>query len=330
MAGFRKAWHEIDAAKDASGAVVRRLLPELQHDVRIGQTRPARQRFLELRLFGPVGNVPHYDPSSKGLRVKVILETTERAQIVLEEQSATPTSLFEEVVDDIVGLVETAPSDGVAARTVERLLAWQRFFARPSVELSTDRAAGLFAELTVIESLLLPRVGPLRAIAAWTGPDPALQDFQVPRGAIEVKSFRGTGPGRLRISSERQLEVLPGSELVVAFASLDQRTDGSGRTLADTVNRIADAVRASESASIDFATKLRASGWSDDAQGLRMERYVVRSLEFIRVADGFPAITPAMLPLGVGNVTYHLDRSILEPFVITDEDLVLLLGLSDE
>lgn len=330
MAGLQSIWQDIDAALDGSGAVVRRLLPELQHDVRIGQTRPARQRFLDVRLFGPVGNVPGHDPSSRGLRVRVILESPESTRILLEEQSAISASLFEEVVDDIVGMIATVPLDGAAARIVERLLAWQRFFARRLTGLSPDRAAGLFAELTVLDSLLLPRMGPIRAVAAWTGPDPGLQDFQVPRGAIEVKSFRGTGPGQLRISSERQLELLPDSELVIAFVALDQRSDGSGATLGDIVDVVSDGLVASESAGVDFATALRGTGWAEDLRDVLKDRYTVRSIEFFRVNDDFPAITPPMLRPGVGKVTYHLDRSVLDPFAITRQDVSRVLGLSGD
>lgn len=331
MIDYLPIWAQIESDPLAEGSVVRRVLPGLSHDVFIGQHRPSAQRFAEMRLREcAVGDVPATVPKMRGLEVRVVLETPERAVIRLSETTNLRTGQFEDLVSDVFGLLEESPGDGAAARIVERVIAWQEFFARQDAPLSAEAAAGLFAELTVLGTVILPAIGPTGAVRQWTGPDPGLQDFQFAQGAIEVKSYRGTGSGGMKISSERQLDTTGVDHLFVAYVELDERANGSGSTLADVVSATHELVKSSPTAVSQFGDKLLKARWRDSHAEYRPERYAVRSVEFFEVRDGFPRLLPEMMPVGVGNVRYRIDRSALEPFVSTLDHMTDALGFTDE
>lgn len=326
MTDYPAIWEQIECDPLPEGSVVRRVLPNLKHDVFIGQHRPSHERFAEMRLSGSaLGNMPGSVPKMRGLDVRVVLEAPDRAVIQLRETTSLRTGQFEDLVADILGLLADAPGDGAASRIVERVVAWQDFFARRDAPLSSEAAAGLFAELTVLNTVMIPALGAPQAVDHWTGPDPALQDFQFDAGAVEVKSFRGTGSGHLHISSERQLDATGVDHLFIAYVQLDERENGSGTTLAEVVDASHELVKLSPFAASQLGDKLLNAGWRGRHAEVRTERYAVRSVEFFEVLDGFPRLLPATLPVGVGNVQYRIDRSALESFLISVEQMSQVL-----
>jgi hypothetical protein len=314
-------WDEI--AKDAldEGFVRRRIHPELAHDVFLGERRPSGQRVLELVIKGPVDGIPDKRPASRGLDVQVAIEGSSQARIRLVSTMVMGDSIFTELVSDVVAVLLAASDDHAAAKVVERVVAWQNFLARKGDPISQEQTAGLFAELLVLQRVLLPWFGPSLGVQSWTGPDPALQDFQLGADAVEVKSYRGNGSGQLKISSERQLDGIGSRHLFVGYVELDERADGTGVTVADMVDEVRGLVVQAPSAHHALAGKLLKYPWHDSYSQVRSERYEVRALEFFVVGEGFPRIVGSNLPNGVGDVRYTLDRSALEAFLISTEEL---------
>ena len=308
MSRYASVWEEIDTQPAVNGWVVRRVLPDLAHDCFLGMEHPAGTRFLELGLVGLVGDVPPGDPSTSGLDVSIVLRTKDRAVIKVALAQPTMSQQFFDVVQDLLRETEESPGDGVAARVVERLFAWRAFFGGASESLSTDRAAGLFAELTVLARELAPTIGPARSVQHWTGPDPGKQDFQFESGAIEVKSWRGKGNPRVRISSEVQLDTSAAGAVWLAVLEIDQRPAGPGDTLAGLIASVRDLTAGLPATQSLFENKLLSCGWRDELSNVRTERYTVLSTEFFEVADSFPRLIPSSLPSGVSDVTYRIDR----------------------
>jgi hypothetical protein len=314
-------WLEISAENAAQGTVVRRVVPHLQHDVFIGEHRPSRQRVLLLDIKDHSTGLAPGRPSSRGLEVLIDSSDSEITRLRLTSTATQGNPIFEELADDVIGVLIKHPDEGAAVRVLERVKAWQSFFARRPVEFSVEKAAGLFAELTVLHEAWIPALGPSSAVATWSGPDPAVQDFQWADLAVEVKSFRGTGPGHLTISSERQLETTGIDSLYVAYIRLDQRTEGSGATLAETIESVRSELRESAFAQDQFDEKLLSYGWHRSFAEFRNEKYEVRSNELFAVVEGFPRIVSAELGTGVGGVSYLIDRSALEAFLVPWDEL---------
>lgn len=314
-------WAKLREDPLTHGTVQRRVLPDLSHDVFIGEDRPSRNRVLELSVAGEATNMPKRWRQSKGLEIAVDTTDSSRTKVRLRSLTGLGDSLFEELASDLVDTLAAFPGPDASTRVVERVLAWQEFFARRAEPFTEERAAGLFGELTVL-SALNAAVGSAAAVHGWTGPDPALQDFQLGDVAIEVKTYRGNGPGRMKISSERQLEHVGLATLYLAYISLDQRQDGTGRTLLEKIDDVRALLRDSPAASHLFEGKLVSCGWRDSYSDERAERYEARSIEYFLVDVAFPRLVSDSLPAGVGDVRYTIDRSAVEDFLV-DGDVLM-------
>ena len=320
-----ETWERLAEDPATGGTVVRRILPGLKHDVFIGETRPDGLLVLNLEVFETSAGLPRRLPTTHGLDVKLDVESPHRVGLRLMSTSSLGHPLFRELAEDVARTLSIDPGEGCAARVVERVMAWQTFFARQGDPLSKEKAAGLFSELVVLRELIVPTLGPYPGVVAWTGPDPAIQDFQHETLAVEVKSYRGVGSGRLQISSERQLELTGAAALFVAYVELDERSDGTGRTLLELVDGTRAAVSGSLAAAHQLEVKLLSYPWRDGFAEFRDERYEIRRLEYFRVEDGFPRIVSADLPSGVGAVSYIVDRSALDDFEVAADSVAEML-----
>lgn len=318
-------WRVLAQDPAPRGLVRRRILPTSSHDAFIGELRPGRERVLLLEIKGSSATLPRRRPSSKGLIVDVDDSEAGKVKIRLKATSAAAAPLFAELADDVVGVLAAAPNDDAAALVLDRIVAWQLFFATKRDDFTAERAAALFAELHVLQAVFLPFLGHARAIDSWHGPDPAVQDFQVADLAVEVKSFRGTGAGHLMISSEQQLELTGVNRLYVAYVRLDQRPDGTGLTISDVINALRSEIAESGLATHLLEMRLLSAGWHDSYSDQRPETYAVRSMELFGVVDDFPRIISAGLPNGVGSVSYSIDRGAIEEFLIPWGDFSRIL-----
>ena len=315
-------WTEIAAEYAVSGTVVRRVLPQLAHDVFVGEQRPHRERILNIDVADSLAYVPP-NQSSRGLNVAVESHGA-NTRFRLCATSSGDNAIFSDFAADVVGVLASDPGTGAATRVLERVMAWQTFFAQRPDAFSSERAAGLFAELAVLRHHILPLLGPVSAMVAWAGPDPGVQDFQYRRLAVEVKAFRGTGPGHLTVSSERQLETVGDESLFVAYLRIDQRREGTGLTVADAVDAILEEIESSATAINMFEEKLLHYGWHASYSEFRSERHEIRSDELFAVRDGFPRIVSTSLPSGVGRVSYRVDRSAIESLLVSWDEVAKL------
>ncbi len=314
-------WSALRNDPATSGSVRRRVLPELAHDIFIGEHRPGHERFLWLDIKEPPVGLPPKRPSSRGLSVELDDSFAELTRIRLTASSARAEPLFTELAENVVSVLARDPGKGAAARVLGRVIAWQEFFALERNEFSADQAAGLFAELLILEQNIVPDHGALAGIDAWHGPDPALQDFQFGEVAIEVKSSRATGLGALRISSERQLDPDPAGQLYVAYVRLDQRATGAGTTLSEKIAELRELLADDYAAITLLEQRLLSYGWHEGVAQHRTEKYVVLSSEFFEVRDEFPRIVPSQLQAGVHDVHYTVDRAALDDFVVPWDDI---------
>ena len=323
-------WAKIAEDPLREGAVMRRVLPHLPHDVFIGEIRPSRNRVLELSVLGVATNMPKRWRQSKGLETTVDTTIAGRTKVRLRSTTRMGDPLFSELVADVVSTLALFPGADAATRVVERVLAWQDFYARRGEPFSEELAAGLFGELTLLGGFFVDALGTSAAAYGWTGPDPALQDFQFADFALEVKTYRGGGAGHMRISSERQLEHVGLTELYLAYVRLDQRQGGIGVTLLELINDVRQQFSASLVAMRLFEEKLQGYGWHDSYAEFRTECYEVRSVEFFLVSDTFPRLVSSLIPSGVTNVTYLVERSALDPYLIEREAVLAHLRRNNE
>jgi hypothetical protein len=302
-------WAEMEASPTPAGEgrLLRRIHPEAVGDLYVGLLKPDDERMVILAV--PGADCPAADklPSTRGTRsglgtpredgsVPIELRLTDRAA----------REIFGALAADVASAAAAAPSHPEAVDAwIARLRRWQRLLQRlPPEGLSPESQRGLYCELWTLQQIVAPEIGDEAAVEAWTGPEPALHDFQHPRAALEVKSTAGAQHQVLRISSERQLDDTGTDALYLIHVSIDVRL-GAGETLPKIVASARQAV-AGTPAEARLEERLHDAGYLDVHAQRYPSSYTQRRVAAYRVVDGFPRIVEADLADGVGDVRYSV------------------------
>ena len=253
---------------------------------------------------GPTGAKP---PDLNGLKVRHrVLETGEFLDL-----AATPSheQVFNPVCEDVINAVwddHRDPWSAVAAIIRTWQSAWKP--VRPEMDKSVQ--VGLFGELLVLKSLMIPCLGPA-AVDQWSGPEWERHDFVGDRLHLEVKTTRKSRHEH-EISRLDQLRVPEGCQLLLASIQLEQSVGGN-ETLASTLDDVVNLLRGDAYALDTFMTKMANMGWSDEMRDSgELLRFFVRSAFVYVVDDDFPRLPDDFAPpSGVVSVKYTVDLANL-------------------
>lgn len=258
-----------------------------------------------LVLFSP--SRPPEAPSLKAIDIqrRQRHDSSWSMRIVLEEPRLLP--VFAELCRDIVeftrsGVDPVRPGGPVLSR-IDR---WRTLMQADAAALTCSRLRGLIGELLVLETRVLPSLGPDDAVLAWTGPLGTDQDFLLPDGArIEVKAL-DRDAGQVRINGLGQLDA---GEDPLELAAV--RLEDCGREAEDAITasrlvtrlsaRLSDAPVALRA----FEGLLRFAGWDASAD---TDSVVVRlhRIDYHAVNDAFPRLTVSLVPQGVLDASYEI------------------------
>lgn len=257
-------------------------------------------------------------PSCTGLEVVALtLDGHVYLGVVLKESRFA--DVFAALAEDLVRRIETAePGAGAAiAVFLGQLRRWQRFLASSIEGLNAAAQRGLWGELHLLQTQLIPVLGPSAAVAGWKGPEGAHQDFQYAAAWVEVKTTLAKQPQSVRITSERQLDDSHGPELFLHVLALESQAAGPD-TLPARVAALRNALASAPATRERFEDALLSVGYHDrDAPRYATTGYAVRRADTFRVAPGFPRIIESQLPVGVGDVAYALDLAACASFTVT-------------
>ena len=264
-------------------------------------------------------------PELRGLRVEAQpADGGPDERIVIRLTDPEQRDIFLRFCRDIVEATALAQTEEQA---VERFLArtwrWHRLLqGGRDKRLGDDEQRGLIGELVVLERHLLPALEPLDAVRSWTGPLDAPHDFEISRIHVEAKA-RGSATPRVLISSEHQLESGNAERLFLHVTEVTTAAEGGqdALTVTDIATRIRVVLAGRDMAAVDiFEERLGAVGfdWTDDYSD---KPWVVGHEALYEVREGFPRITPAMVPGGVANVKYMIALPDCEEFRVVPASL---------
>jgi hypothetical protein len=253
---------------------------------------------------GPVGALPS---DLNGLKVRhrrldtgAVLDLSAPPS---HEQVFTP--FCSEIVDAVVRQ-SREPWKAVAAT----IRAWQSAWkpARQSIDKIVQ--VGLFGELLVLRSLMIPTLGPA-AVDQWRGPDSERHDFVGDQLHIEVKTTRKSRPEH-EISRLDQLRTSSGCRLLFVSILLEESVGGD-ESLATQVDAVVDLLRGDAAALDLFMTKIANMGWSEEVRNSgELLRFFLRGAEVYAVDDDFPRLPDDFFPpTGVVSVKYTIDLANL-------------------
>jgi len=210
-------------------------------------------------------------------------------------------------VDICMRLLEGSESSRAVITAVDE---WRALVERDSAAWTPSRCAGLFGELIIVDRLM--DLNPY-ALAAWTGPFGAAQDFRTHLRAIEVKTTLSAERRVVRIHGSDQLEEPAGGALHLVWFRLGEPPDGTGATVRSMIARISDRVQDLNLWARCLST-LRLP--SKEHPELDKRRFSIIEEKWYAVDDAFPRLVPASfkscaIPGGVGGVEYLVDLDVV-------------------
>lgn len=231
----------------------------------------------------------------------------------LQDQSFS--EVFLKLGGHIVARTESATSEALALQLMAELLdQWRRLLTpAPPRRLGIDSLRGLVGELWFLLNYECEERSIDEALAGWSGPLGAPQDFWFDAaGYREIKSVGPTAK-TFRVANELQLDE-PGMELVVLI--VPQVTQGSDSTvsLIDLVSDVRSLI--SEGSGDDSELRLRLLRLGVD---LEDPYYADTYFEIVRlsryeVTPAFPAIRGSELSGGISRVNYEVSLSAIVEF----------------
>ena len=308
-----ETWSALEVATSGPGVVRTRVAPAAPVDIFVGLEKPSGTLVLLVGIETAEMSESLKVPQARGVEVRLTPAASGAswgsAEVRLTDSRYR--DIFLSLSADLVSQMESATSAAHAVvRLNDRLRRWEAFLKVVEPEgLSSERRAGLFGELEILRSQLIP-AGLERAVEAWVGPGHAQQDFQGHGWALEVKTSRTKEPISIRISGERQLDDVGLSILCLAHIGLEERR-GSGETLPQMVASVRQLLIDTNVAETFEAQLLSAGYLAIHEARYSGEGYSIRFRDLFLVSDGFPRIVEADLPDGVGSISYSVDVSAL-------------------
>ena len=219
--------------------------------------------------------------------------------------------IFCELAVDIIVHVQADPANAVPI--IEgRVEHWRAFFnSRDESDkraMSIEKETGLFGELTVVQQLMRrsDRFDPSRH---WSGPRRHYHDFDLPHGAIEVKSTISVDSQNITVNGDRQLCAPLNGPLVLTFVRLLENGP-SATAIPQLVLAVCDAL----TDPIPFLDLLQSVGvhlsavFSDDDE-TNFRRFQVIDIQWCFIDDRIPRIIASSfssgeVPVGVTEIQY--------------------------
>ncbi|MEO5716395.1 MAG: PD-(D/E)XK motif protein [Luteolibacter sp.] len=250
-------------------------------------------------------------------------------------RDATCADVFTALAQDLDARLEAAEStEEAAAELFGRLKRWQQFLKAWQDGMGPEARKGLWGELHVLHSTMLPVLGPAAAVSGWKAGSAAHQDFQFSHAAVEVKTTAAKQPQSVRITSERQLDETGVGILFLHVVVVDERevsmsADTPGQSLSALVAAVRGRLAGELSTLALFNDLLFHRGWLDEhAPRYDSQRLTLREELTYRIQLGFPRLTEADLPIGVGDVNFALSLAACEPFIVPLQEMQDILNLT--
>ena len=224
-------------------------------------------------------------------------------RISLQDPALEP--VFAALCEDVIASTEVGVAEAdLAASVARRIQHWRALLEKDTAGLGETTLQGLIGELSVLERRVLKRLALGAAVASWTGPFGAPQDFRLPSGErIEVKAVMGPATS-VQINGLGQLDA-GGDPLTLAVVRM-QITAPTARA-AVTAPGLIEWLRQSLSTEPEvrrsFDRALAALRWHDHPSH---DEFAVRILgiDVYVVDESFPKLVVGTVPAGVLDANY--------------------------
>ncbi len=189
---------------------------------------------------------------------------------------------------------------------------------RRSSEISLLVARGMYGELLELKNLILDNLeNENEVINAWHKPTPANHDFDFTDQTIEIKTISRSNT-KVKISSEYQLEAFEPKPLYLKIFRIEGIDKSDIDSLGLLYNEIIDLL--SPANALNFQIKCCEDKFNKylgpEIDKLNYKFTVIEKKEFIVDQINFPRVFREKLMPGISKVSYDLDISSIENFLV--------------
>ena len=261
----------------------------------------------------------------KELNVKQVPDTTYESNnlLIIQLSSNANRDVFACLCDNLTGVIQNAATEQKAVREVlNRLEKWKALFDKVGADgLTIPEQQGLYGELTYLHKLISSNLlSKFDSLGVWVGSDRAMRDFQGKGWAVEVKTSSANNAGQIMINGKRQLDETLLDRLFLYHLSLEA-SRMNGETLNDKVDEVRSLLADDIAALGSLNAKLFEAGYSDNHRHLYEDRcYKIRAEHIYRINNGFPRIREHELRCGINDVSYTIDVSVCDEYMLSESE----------
>ena len=316
---FEATWEEMEKLVDrvSQPRIVRRILPDSLHDMKLSVLCNILQRSLMLRV--KVSAIPQSVQfvSSKGFVVqRLVLEGDDPQYITLNIalQNKQFAGIFTTLIEDITDRIAKTSNDIESIKVLdERLKQWQSFLKQENPQtLSLEEQIGLFGELYFLRDYLLSDFDVDKVLGAWRGPKKDSKDFNFGTVFLEIKTSLLPSKNKIYISSENQLDVQPDKTLFLVHVCLEENLH-LGESLPDLVGSVEKILAGHIGAFKLFRQLVQLAGYFEVHDRVyELHKYQIDQTSCYWVDDTFPKIVPKNLLAAIQNVRYSIALAACE------------------
>jgi hypothetical protein len=206
-------------------------------------------------------------------------------------------------------------------KTLNIIAKWKKLFDKINFNgLNTEQQKGLIGELLFFNYLLDNQKSPLNILNAWTGADFEDKDFTFGAMGVEIK-FTSAKTPKITISSERQLDTQNLNELFL-FLYTAEEVKENGFSLNSLVEQIRHKISANETDLKLFNENLMLLGYFEEDKAHYNKMYSLKKTFAFAVVSDFPRIIKSQIPLSIYNVSYSIELSAIEQFIVNAETVL--------
>lgn len=228
-------------------------------------------------------------------------------------------SLFiQNVLEDIFDCVT---ENEALTKTLNVIAKWKKLFDKINFNgLNNEQQKGLIGELLFFNYLLDNHKSATNILNAWTGADFEDKDFTFGTTGIEVK-FTSAKTPKVTVSSERQLDTQNLNELFLILYTAEEVKE-NGFSLNSLVEQIRQKISDSEEELKFFNERLLLIGYFEDDKAHYNKTYSLKKTFVFAVTSDFPKIIKSQIPLSIYNVSYSIELSAIERFIVDAETVL--------
>ena len=244
----------------------------------------------------------------------------------------TEEDVFYAFIADILETAKKSNSDLIILDILKRVKSWMNFFkSKKTGVLSENRQIGLFAELTVLKTLLdYNKEYLLDIVKSWVGPKKQNQDFIFPNThAIEVKCTTSNNQFEIKINNEYQLDCSGLDKLFLAVYQVKRHKiseKSSFQSLPSLIKDIKLLLKDEVDVKFEFEGLLLDVGYLEEAEIEYMDFgfQIINGPNIYEVNSRFPKLAREDISKAIDKVEYVLN---LQEQKILESDLNKLINL---